>query len=56
MVNSSLLWEEGENKPRWVKDFGLLNENGGVDRIVLRVELFLTPLDITVTAKRALDA
>lgn len=31
MVNSSLLWEEGENKPRWVKDFGLLNENGGVD-------------------------
>ncbi|KAL0679191.1 hypothetical protein Bca4012_007174 [Brassica carinata] len=47
---------EGENKPRWVKDFGLLNENGGVDRIVLRVELFLTPLDITVTAKRALDA
>ncbi|KAG2291218.1 hypothetical protein Bca52824_037887 [Brassica carinata] len=56
VVNSSLLWEEGENKPRWVKDFGLLNENGGVDRIVLRVELFLTPLDITVTAKRALDA
>ncbi|KAL1190465.1 Beta-1,4-xylosyltransferase IRX14 [Cardamine amara subsp. amara] len=27
VLNSRLLWEEAENKPEWVKDFGSLNEN-----------------------------
>ncbi|ESQ53366.1 hypothetical protein EUTSA_v10024924mg [Eutrema salsugineum] len=31
VLNSRLLWEEAENKPDWVKDFGSLNENEGVE-------------------------
>ncbi|XP_010437248.1 PREDICTED: probable beta-1,4-xylosyltransferase IRX14 [Camelina sativa] len=31
VLNSRLLWEEAENKPEWVKDFGSLNENEGVE-------------------------
>ncbi|KFK30308.1 hypothetical protein AALP_AA7G245100 [Arabis alpina] len=31
VFNSRLLWEEGENKPEWVKDFGSLNWNDGVE-------------------------
>lgn len=31
VLNSRLLWEEAENKPEWVKDFGSLNYNEGVE-------------------------
>ncbi|KAF8098933.1 hypothetical protein N665_0255s0010 [Sinapis alba] len=31
VLNSRMLWDEAENKPEWVKEFGLLNENEGVE-------------------------
>lgn len=31
VLNSRLLWEEAENKPEWVKDFGSFNDNEGVE-------------------------
>ncbi|CAH8344913.1 unnamed protein product [Eruca vesicaria subsp. sativa] len=31
VLNSRLLWDEAESKPEWVKEFGLLNENEGVE-------------------------
>ncbi|CDY67355.1 BnaUnng02120D [Brassica napus] len=31
VLNSRILWDEAESKPEWVKEFGLLNENEGVE-------------------------
>ncbi|CAN8328271.1 unnamed protein product [Cochlearia groenlandica] len=31
VLNSRLLWDEAENKPEWVKDFGSLNVNVGLE-------------------------
>ncbi|KAL0726200.1 hypothetical protein Bca4012_022293 [Brassica carinata] len=31
VLNSRMLWDDAESKPEWVKEFGLLNENEGVE-------------------------
>lgn len=31
VLNSRMLWDDAESKPEWVKEFGLLNENDGVE-------------------------
>ncbi|KAJ0252346.1 Beta-1,4-xylosyltransferase IRX14 [Hirschfeldia incana] len=31
VLNSRMLWDEAESKPEWVKEFGLLSENDGVE-------------------------
>ncbi|XP_010548427.1 PREDICTED: probable beta-1,4-xylosyltransferase IRX14 [Tarenaya hassleriana] len=31
VLDSRLLWDESENRPEWVKDFGPLNEKDGID-------------------------